>query len=248
MDNWEKMSYNAYEKMAEYYDKDVDTKPFNAYYERPGTLGLLPEVAGARVLDAGCAAGWYTKWLLDHGAEHVTALDFSPGMIAYAAKRVEMYENVTFHRTDLNDPLSFLKTGSFDLILSSLTLHYLKEWTPVFREFSRLLKPGGVLVFSVHHPFMDFTLFRREDYFAVERIKDSWTTTLGEVEVEFYRRPLKAVISPLLENGFAIESLDEPMPTEDFRKRNPEGFERVSKRPQFLFIRAVKKAESFRKH
>jgi len=248
MDNWEKMSYNAYEKMAEYYDKDVDTKPFNAYYERPGTLGLLPEVAGARVLDAGCAAGWYTKWLLDHGAEHDTALDFSPRMIAYAAKRVAMYKNVTFHQADLNARLSFLETASFDLILSSLTLHYLKEWGPTFREFYRLLKTSGVLVFSVHHPFMDFTLFKRENYFTVGRIKDSWTTTLGEVEVEFYRRPLKAVISPLLENGFAIESLDEPMPTEDFRKRNPEGFERVSKRPQFLFIRAVKKAESFRKH
>ena len=240
MDSSGKMSYDAYEKMAEYYFKDVDKKPFNAYYERPGTLSLLPDVKGRRVLDAGCAAGWYTRWLLDHEAEHVTALDFSPKMIAYAAQRVKMYDNVTFHQADLNAPLSYLETASFDLILSSLTLHYLKEWEPIFREFYRLLKTRGVLVFSVHHPFMDFTLFRREDYFAVERIKDSWTTTLGEVEVEFYRRPLKGVVSPLLENGFTIERLDEPMPTEEFRKSNPEVFARVSKRPQFLFLRAVK--------
>lgn len=42
--------------MAEYYFKYVDTKPFNAYYERPATISLLPSVKGKNVLDAACAA------------------------------------------------------------------------------------------------------------------------------------------------------------------------------------------------
>ena len=66
--------------MAEYYFKYVDIKPFNAYYERPATISLLPQVRDQKVLDAGCAAGWYTKWLLEKGAS-VIALDFSPNMI-----------------------------------------------------------------------------------------------------------------------------------------------------------------------
>lgn len=60
--NKDSVSLNSYEEMAEYYFKDVDTKPFNAYYERPATTSLLPDVNGKKVLDAGCAAGWYTKF------------------------------------------------------------------------------------------------------------------------------------------------------------------------------------------
>ncbi|MEC9489284.1 MAG: methyltransferase domain-containing protein [Halanaerobium sp.] len=65
----------------------TSSKPYNAYYERPATLSLLPEVQNRAVLDAGCAADWYTKWLLERGAE-VTALDFSPRMLEMARKRV----------------------------------------------------------------------------------------------------------------------------------------------------------------
>ena len=45
------------------------------------------DVKGKKVLDAGCAAGWYTKWLLDNEAD-VTAVDFSPNMIEMTKKRV----------------------------------------------------------------------------------------------------------------------------------------------------------------
>lgn len=59
--NKDSVSLNSYEEMAEYYFKYVDIKPLNAYYERPATISLLPQVRGKKVLDAGCAAGWYTK-------------------------------------------------------------------------------------------------------------------------------------------------------------------------------------------
>ena len=78
--NEKSISFDSYEKMAEYYFEYVDTKPFNAYYERPATLSLLPSVTGKKVLDAGCAAGWYSEWLIEKGA-NVIALDFSPSMI-----------------------------------------------------------------------------------------------------------------------------------------------------------------------
>jgi len=42
--NENSISLNSYEEMAEYYFKYVDTKPFNAYYERPATISLLPSV------------------------------------------------------------------------------------------------------------------------------------------------------------------------------------------------------------
>ncbi len=46
----------AYEKLADAYARMIDTKPHNAYLERPATLSLLPNVEGKRVLDAECRA------------------------------------------------------------------------------------------------------------------------------------------------------------------------------------------------
>jgi SAM-dependent methyltransferase len=235
--NKDSVSLHSYDAMAEYYFNEVDTKPFNAYYERPATISLLPDVKTKNVLDAGCAAGWYTNWLLEKGAA-VTALDFSPRMIEMTRKRVGHKANVI--RADLNEPLSFLEDNAFDVVISSLTLHYLKDWQTVMSEFNRILSKDGILVFSVHHPFMDFTYFKRDNYFLTELLTDEWQTTDGPINVQFYRRPLSKIFSSLIEAGFAIENILEPMPTEQFKLIQPNTYEKLTRFPQFLFIRARK--------
>ncbi|GMB01832.1 class I SAM-dependent methyltransferase [Pelosinus sp. IPA-1] len=235
--NKNSISYDSYETMAEYYFECVDTKPFNAYYERPATLSLLPDVAGKKVLDAGCAAGWYSNWLLTKGA-NVTAIDFSPKMIEMTKKRVG--DKADIIRADLNEPLNFIKDKTIDIILSSLTLHYVRDWNLVMAEFNRVLKPLGSLILSVHHPFMDFTYFNRENYFLTEIIEDEWETNKGKVKVQFYRRPLSKIVSPVLDAGFIIEKLIEPMPTEKFKELHPKAYEKLTQKPQFLFLRAKK--------
>lgn len=74
--------------MALDYSADNAESATNACYERPGTIDLLPDVNGLRVLDAGCGSGVLTEWLLDHGAD-VTSIDLSPVMadIALVAGR-----------------------------------------------------------------------------------------------------------------------------------------------------------------
>lgn len=235
--NKNSVSLNSYEEMAEHYFNYVDTKPFNAYYERPATISLLPDVKGKKVLDAGCAAGWYTKWLLDNGAS-VIALDFSPKMIEMTKKRVENKAEII--RADLNNPIDFIEDNSIDIVLSSLALHYLKNWDTVMSEFNRILKDGGQLVFSVHHPFMDFTTFNKENYFLTELLEDDWSTINGKVKVQFYRRPLSNIITSVIDSGFVIEKLLEPMPIEQFRIEKPDIYDVLTKNPQFLFIRAKK--------
>jgi len=211
--NRDSVSLNSYEEMAEYYFKYVDTKPFNAYYERPATISLLPDVKGKKVLDAGCAAGWYTKWLLEKGAS-VIAVDFSPNMIEMTKKRVGNKAEIL--RADLNEPLNFIEDESIDVVLSSLVLHYIKNWDVVMSEFNRILKKGGQLIFSVHHPFMDFTVFNKENYFLTELLDDEWNTNNGKVKIQFYRRPLSKIITFVIGSGFVLEKLLEPMPIEQF--------------------------------
>jgi hypothetical protein len=38
------VSIESYDEMTKYYENYVDTKPWNAYYERPATLSLLPDI------------------------------------------------------------------------------------------------------------------------------------------------------------------------------------------------------------
>ncbi|WP_276253126.1 class I SAM-dependent methyltransferase [Halomontanus rarus] len=68
------VAHRAYDKLAAGYDREGDTKPANAYLERPATLSLLPNVEETHVLDAGCGAGHLTKALSDRGAT-VVGLD-----------------------------------------------------------------------------------------------------------------------------------------------------------------------------
>jgi len=48
-----------YDTIAARYASEIDERPWNALYERPATLALLPNVEGKDVMDAGCAHGWY---------------------------------------------------------------------------------------------------------------------------------------------------------------------------------------------
>lgn len=150
--------FNDFETFAETYAERSQFNSHNAYYERPAMFSLLSELKFKRVLDAGCSGGIYSQWLVKHNAE-VVAIDISRKMVQLTQQKLKNQAQV--YQADLNQPLTFLENASFDLILSSLTMHYLKNWEEVFKEFSRLLLPEGLLLFSTHHPLMDFQLFEK---------------------------------------------------------------------------------------
>ena len=233
------LSLDAYEQLAEAYAAMVDTKPHNAYYERPATLSLLPDVAGLRVVDAGCGPGVYSEWLVDNGAR-VVAFDASPKMVALARRRVG--DRVVIHEADVEGELGFLDDGAFDVVLAPLVLDNVADWSKVFRRFRRALKPGGLLVFSVGHPFFEATYFKTDRYFETEQVSCVWRGSGFPVEMPSYRRPLGAVINSVLESGFELVHILEPLPTEEFRNADPIGYERLARQPSFLCIKARRAA------
>jgi ubiquinone/menaquinone biosynthesis C-methylase UbiE len=227
-------SAEEYDAMAEAYAKDNAEGSYNAYYERPATIDLLGDVSGKRVLEVGCGAGPLTLWLVEHGAV-VTALDVSPEMANLARNVVGGTATVLV--SDLGAPLSFAQDASFDLIVGSLVLHYLRDWPAVLREFNRVLADGGAVVFSTHHPTMDAELHSPDDYFAIKRVTEVWEKGGREFEVTFWRRPLTAMTEAIWSAGFVIERLVEPAPRESLRERDAEAYELILLRPRFLFFR-----------
>lgn len=226
----------SYDEIADAYAAAVDAAPYNAFYERPAMLALLPEIRGARVLDAGCGSGWYTEQLLERGA-HVTAIDGSAAMVRHARERLAPWAqrgHVLLGVGDLARPLDFASDGSFDGIFSALVLHYLRDWEPTLAEFRRVLAPGGWLQFSTHYPLPEATRLGTRRYQEVEPVEDDW----GRVgTVRFYRRPLSAIVNALVDAGFRVERLVEPIPTEQFRAAKPESYERLLRQPEFLLFR-----------
>lgn len=232
------IAFDAYEALAEAYAAVIDTKPHNAYYERPATLSLLPDVKNKRVLDAGCGPGVYSEWLIGHGAE-VVAVDASPKMIELAKQRLGPASDV--RQADLSKPLSFLDSSSFDVVLSALVLEYIEDWSSTFAEFHRVLRPSGNLVVSVTHPFFDYLYFKSNNYYETELVGSEWRGfDKVRVYMPSFRRSLGATLNPLIEAGFCLERILEPKPTNEFKEADPKHDEELSRQPCFLCIRAKK--------
>jgi SAM-dependent methyltransferase len=228
----------AYDAVAGSYDDEIETNPYNADLEMPGTTALVPAVDGKRVLDAGCGTGTYTEWLRDRGAT-VVGVDASREMLAHARRRVGVARTddadppVALSRADLGEPLPF-RDDSFDGVVSALVLDYVADWHATFAEFARVLRPGGFLVFSVGHPVEEYVDNEDVTYFERERVTKRW-----DVEIPYYRRPLSDMLEPLLAAGLRLDGIAEPEPTERFRERRPEAYEKESRQPVFLCLRAV---------
>jgi len=232
------IAQQAYDELAEAYAAMVDTKPHNAYYERPATLSLLPEVKGRRVLDAGCGPGAYAEWLVEHGAE-VVALDANEKMVRLARQRLGSKAQVLL--ANLEQPLDFLADGSFDVVVSPLVMDYIRDWESAFREFHRVLRAGGCLVFSMEHPYSKYDYHRQtSNYYAVELVEFTWRGFGKPVRVPSYRRPMSAVTNPLVKAGFILEQILEPLPTQEFKEDEPEDYEKLIHSPGFMCVKAVK--------
>jgi SAM-dependent methyltransferase len=230
----------AYEDLADSYNNIIDHKPHNAYYDRPNTLSLLPNVAGKSIFDAACGPGKYAEILISRGAT-VIGCDISPKMIAHAKNRNKGIGSFFVH--DLSLPIKQLNNASFDIVLCALAMHYIEDWNATIEEFYRVLKPNGCLVISIEHPFFEYNYFKSTQYFSIEHVKCTWSGFGKPVEVPSYRRSLQECINPLTNNGFYIDQLLEPKPTKEFEKSDPKHYHKLNEFPAFICIRAFKKPE-----
>jgi len=223
---------NDYDRFARAYSDDAEHNAFNALYERPESLRLMGDVAGLRVLDAGCGSGAHAAALLARGAI-VTGIDKSSGMLALARERLG--SAATLFEADLAAPLRFAD-GAFDRVLAALVLHYIEDWSVPLREFRRVLAPGGKLVISTHHPFCDHVLAGSRDYFGTFLLDDRWEKGGEIMEMRYWRRPLHAMTAALSAAGFTIDAITEPLPLPEARERFLADYKLLSTQPQFLFF------------
>lgn len=236
------MVVNDYDSFAEAYSAENETSLVNAYYARPAILALAGDVAGRRILDAGCGSGPISADLRDRGAV-VTGFDASAKMVELARRRLG--GGTDLRVADLDRPLPY-PDGTFDDVVACLVLHYLEDWGPPLAELRRVLTPGGRLIVAVDHPFA-ITLMHREagrttDYFATCNWTEEWTLGGQSAPMCFWHRPLHAMTEAFTAAGFRINVISEPLPVPEARELYPD---ELAAQPKFLcFLFFVLQAEA----
>ncbi|GAA1745765.1 class I SAM-dependent methyltransferase [Nonomuraea bangladeshensis] len=224
-----------YDPIAEGYAAENEKSLVNAYYERPAMLELAGDVAGRRILDAGCGAGPLFAALRERGAV-VTGVDASAGMLELARRRLGT--DADLRVVDLAGPLPF-PDDTFDDVIASLVLHYLEDWAPTLAEIRRVLKPGGRLLVSVDHPFV-ITLMQqaageKPKYFETRNRTEEWVMGGQTTTLSFWDRPLHAMTEAFTAAGFRISVISEPPFVPEARDLFPEEFREMEPtRTRFL--------------
>jgi ubiquinone/menaquinone biosynthesis C-methylase UbiE len=230
--------YNKFGGVYHEKRKNIKSSFWNRFIDLPAmTLLLKNEVKGKKTLDLGCGSGIFTAQLLKWGAD-VSGIDISETMINIACK--ENYE-IEFHVSNaLKTPF---KSGCFDIVSSGLMVHYFEDINPLFKEVKRLLKDGGLFVFSFHHPFNE-VLLRGEKrniiakpYFNNKKYK--WKMKEG-MELISYHHTFEVVFNALSKNGFLVERLLEPKPKSNYKNIDPVSYDFTTKYPSFCAIKAIK--------
>jgi SAM-dependent methyltransferase len=232
----ERAAAATYDRIADAYAEKVDTKPHNAFYDRPAVISLWHDVKGRDVLDAGCGPGVYAEELVKRGAR-VIAGDISQRMCELAASRLGNTARVI--KLDLSALLPF-EDAAFDVVNAPLCLDYVRDWDHAFAEFNRVLKRGGYAVVSCTHPSFDADYFHTERYFEIEAVEGPWSGFGERFIMNSYRRPLAEFINAPLRAGLTLDTLLEPLPTEEFREADPRRHAELIRRPAFLMMRLRK--------
>lgn len=206
---------------------------------------LLPDFTGKRVLDLGCGYGWHCIYAMEQGAASAFGIDISHKMLQVAREKTA-FPQVDYRCMPIEE-IDF-PSGSFDVVISSLALHYVQSFEDVARKVNACLTAGGSFIFSVEHPI--FTAYGSQDWFYDEAGNilhfpvDNYfyegersAVFLGE-EVRKYHKTLTTYLNGLLTNGFTLEHVVESQPPE--RMLSLEGMSDEMRRPMMLIVAARK--------
>ena len=226
----------------------------NILFEKPALFSLLPDLKGKRILDLGCGYGENCIEFVKMGASRVVGVDISKKMLEVAKK-----ENPSPKITYLNIPMEEIGSiqAKFDLIVSSLALHYVENFQEICKLVYNLLDKKGHFIFSQENPIN--TCFTSGSRWTCDKDGNKLYANISNYSVDGkrcstwfvddvikYHRTFSSIINTLITTGFTLEKLLEPYPSEQMAKAHPSTQDLLHK-PDFLVVRATKTPSSIQR-
>jgi 2-polyprenyl-3-methyl-5-hydroxy-6-metoxy-1,4-benzoquinol methylase len=168
----------------------------------PAIVRLLDPQPAQRILDAACGNGIFSRRIATLGAE-VVAFDFSAELIKHARLRTPSSSSPpTYHVLDATNETALLSMGEhvFDSALCNMALFDIADVEPLFQALPKLLKPGGIFVFSLTHPAFN----NASAIHTVEEMDDE-----GEIKT-LYSIKISRYMTPYLAHGVAVRGQTQP--------------------------------------
>jgi SAM-dependent methyltransferase len=207
---------------------------------------LLPDLHDKRLLDLGCGFGWHCRHARQQGARSVIGVDLSQKMLARARATTDD-PGIEYRRSAIEE-VDF-GADEFDVVISSLALHYVERFDLVCQNIHQCLASGGELVFSVEHPI--FTALAAQEWCSgpkgdrlhwpvddYQKEGPRHTQWLAD-DVVKYHRTVATYVNTLIHSDFRISKLLEPAPRPEMLVAQPDVRDDF-RRPVFLLIAAVK--------
>jgi 2-polyprenyl-3-methyl-5-hydroxy-6-metoxy-1,4-benzoquinol methylase len=202
----------------------------------PVLLRLLGDVWGARVLDAGCGNGYFSRMLAERGAT-VVGVEPAGALYRFACeKEAANPQGIQFVQADLCDLPDLGKP--FDAVVASMVLASVPDWTAAMRACVSTLAPGGLFVLTVNHPcferlrasWQEYGEFRIDEYLAEYEIE-------GPYGIDFHRT-LSSYLNELIGLGCRVTEIAEPGLDVAIAATGPAGVDAYAHLPNFLVIAA----------
>lgn len=164
-------------------------------FERLNYLKINPSY----VLDAGCGTGFFTEKLKKYYSKSIVAgLDLVPDMLQMARQKQGWFHKWPLIAGDMQQ-LPF-ESNTFDLIFANQAIHWAPSLSSVLKEFNRVLRPGGCLMFTTLGP----------DTFL--ELQQSWQTVNQFAHINDFR-DMHEIGDMLMEQRFQEPVMDMEMLT-----------------------------------
>jgi 2-polyprenyl-3-methyl-5-hydroxy-6-metoxy-1,4-benzoquinol methylase len=233
---------HAWNTNATFWDERMgEGNDFFNILQWPAILRLLDPKPGQKILDIATGNGLTARRLAILGVE-VTAFDFSAELIKIANAKPNPSNLITYHAVDATDESALLGafgiSAPFDASLCNMALFDMADIEPLFRTLPKLLKPGGIFIFTITHPAFNNTScvhvaeeiddegeIKTVYAIKVSRYMTSYTghglAMRGQPQPQLYfDRPLQYYFNLGFQNGFVLDGFEERAFPPDGPQRN----------------------------